>query len=81
LTWAITFDPRIPVEVVSPFDLDAVVDGTTYHGTRRVSATHFVFVVDDPAETPRHPRRVATSTMLLPASHQRRFIAVPVLIG
>jgi diaminopimelate epimerase len=50
----ITFDPaRIPVEVVSPFDLDAVVDGTTYHGDAvGIGNPHFVFVVDDPAETP-----------------------------
>src|SRR5205085_12400860 len=29
----VTFEPAaIPVDVSSPFDLDAVVDGTTYHG-------------------------------------------------
>ena len=50
----ITFDPeRIPVNVVSPFDLDAVVDGTTYRGDAAgIGNPHFVFVVDDPATTP-----------------------------
>ena len=50
----VTFEPaRIPVDVLSPFDLDAVVDGTTYHGDAAgVGNPHFVFLVDDPAATP-----------------------------
>jgi diaminopimelate epimerase len=50
----ITFDPaQIPVDVVSPFDLEAVVDGTTYRGDAAgIGNPHFVFVVDDPATTP-----------------------------
>src|SRR5436190_15183278 len=42
----ITFDPAlVPVDVVSPFDLDAVVDGTTYHGDAAgIGNPHFVFV-------------------------------------
>jgi diaminopimelate epimerase len=50
----ITFDPaRIPVDAVSPFDLDAIVDGTAYHGDAAgIGNPHFVFVVDDPAATP-----------------------------
>jgi len=50
----VTFEPeRIPVDVLSPFDLDAVVDGTTYHGDAAgVGNPHFVFFVDDPAVTP-----------------------------
>ena len=50
----ITFDPaRIPVDVVSPFDLEAVVDGTTYRGDAAgIGNPHFVFVVDDPATSP-----------------------------
>jgi diaminopimelate epimerase len=50
----ITFDPaRIPVDAVSPFDLDAIVDGTTYRGDAAgIGNPHFVFVVNDPAATP-----------------------------
>jgi diaminopimelate epimerase len=50
----VTFEPaRIPVDVLSPFDLDAVVDGTMYHGDAAgVGNPHFVFLVDDPAVTP-----------------------------
>jgi diaminopimelate epimerase len=50
----VSFDPaQIPVEVASPFDLDAVVDGTTYHGDAAgVGNPHFVFLVDDPATVP-----------------------------
>jgi diaminopimelate epimerase len=50
----VTFEPaRIPVDVPSPFDLEAVVDGTTYRGDAAgVGNPHFVFVVDDPARTP-----------------------------
>jgi diaminopimelate epimerase len=51
---AVSFDPaQIPVEVGSPFDLDAVVDGTTYHGDAAgVGNPHFVFLVDAPAAVP-----------------------------
>jgi diaminopimelate epimerase len=51
---AVTFDPAsIPVDVSSPFDLEASVDGTTYRGDAAgVGNPHFVFVVDDPATTP-----------------------------
>jgi diaminopimelate epimerase len=50
----VTFDPdRIPVDVPSPFDLEVVVDGTTYRGDAAgVGNPHFVFLVDDPADTP-----------------------------
>ena len=50
----VTFEPgRIPLDAESPFDLDAVVDGTTYHGDAAgVGNPHFVFLVDDPATVP-----------------------------
>jgi diaminopimelate epimerase len=50
----VTFDPaRIPVDVLSPFDLEVVVDDTTYRGDAAgVGNPHFVFVVDDPATVP-----------------------------
>jgi diaminopimelate epimerase len=50
----VTFDPaRIPVDARSPFDLEAVVDGTTYRGDAAgVGNPHFVFLVDDPADIP-----------------------------
>lgn len=50
----ISFDPAtIPVDVASPFDLEAVVDGTTYRGDAAgVGNPHFVFLVDDPATVP-----------------------------
>jgi diaminopimelate epimerase len=51
---AVTFDPAlIPVDALSPFDLEASVDGTTYRGDAAgVGNPHFVFVVDDPATAP-----------------------------
>ena len=50
----VTFDPaRIPVDAASPFDLDAAVDGTTYHGDAAgVGNPHLVLLVDDPAAIP-----------------------------
>jgi diaminopimelate epimerase len=50
----VTFDPaRIPVDVLSPFDLEAVVDDTTYRGDAAgVGNPHLVLMVDDPATTP-----------------------------
>jgi diaminopimelate epimerase len=50
----VTFEPaRIPIDVPSPFDLEAVVDGATYRGDAAgVGNPHFVFLVDDPARTP-----------------------------
>src|SRR5438128_424275 len=50
----VTFDPdRIPVAAQTPFDLDAVVDGTTYHGDAAgVGNPHLVLLVDDPAAVP-----------------------------
>jgi diaminopimelate epimerase len=69
---SITFEPaRIPVDTLSPFDLDATVDGTAYHGDAAgIGNPHFVLLVDDPAAVPvtvhgprlehdaRFPRRV-----------------------
>jgi diaminopimelate epimerase len=51
---AVSFDPaRIPLAVASPFDLDAAVEGTTYHGDAAgVGNPHFVFFVDNPAAVP-----------------------------
>lgn len=51
---AITFEPaEIPADVPSPFDLDAYVDGTPYHGDAAgIGNPHFVFIVDDPATVP-----------------------------
>jgi len=50
----ITFDPaNIPVNALSPFDLDAVVDGTTYRGDAAgIGNPHFVVLVDDPVAVP-----------------------------
>ena len=50
----ITFDPaRIPVDLTSPFDLDATVDGVTYRGDAAgVGNPHLVLLVDDPAAVP-----------------------------
>jgi len=47
----VTFEPAlIPVNVASPFDLEAVVDGQTYCGDAAgVGNPHFVILVDDPA--------------------------------
>jgi len=47
----VTFDPTlIPVNVASPFDLEAAVDGRTYRGDAAgVGNPHFVILVDDPA--------------------------------
>jgi diaminopimelate epimerase len=49
----ITFDPaKIPVDVGSPFDLEATVHGVTYRGDAAgVGNPHFVVFVDDPADT------------------------------
>ncbi|MDQ1520852.1 MAG: diaminopimelate epimerase [Actinomycetota bacterium] len=49
---AITFDPaQIPVDVDSPFDLEATVHGTIYRGDAAgVGNPHFVLFVDDPSE-------------------------------
>jgi diaminopimelate epimerase len=51
---AITFDPAaIPVDVLSPFDLEAVVAGTVYRGDAAgIGNPHFVSLVDDPAAVP-----------------------------
>ena len=71
----VTFDPaRIPVNVPSPFDLEAVVDGTTYRGDAAgVGNPHFVFLVDDPARTPvaAHGARIEHDPRVS-ASNQRR---------
>jgi diaminopimelate epimerase len=50
----ITFDPaRIPIAAESPFDLDADVAGTTYHGDAAgIGNPHLVLLVDDPAAIP-----------------------------
>jgi diaminopimelate epimerase len=69
---SITWEPdRIPVDAPSAFDLEAVVDGTTYRGDAAgIGNPHFVLLVDDPAAVPvsehgprlehdpRFPRRV-----------------------
>jgi diaminopimelate epimerase len=69
---SITFEPdRIPVDAVSPFDLDAIVDTTKYHGDAAgIGNPHLVLLVDDPSAVPvtehgphlehdpRFPRRV-----------------------
>jgi len=69
---SITFEPdRIPVDAASPFDLDAIVDHTKYHGDAAgIGNPHLVLLVDDPAAVPvaehgpqlehdrRFPRRV-----------------------
>ena len=68
----ITFEPdRIPVDAPSAFDLEAVLDSTTYRGDAAgIGNPHFVLLVDDPAvvpvaehgprleHDPRFPRRV-----------------------
>jgi diaminopimelate epimerase len=68
----ITFEPdRIPVDAASPFDLDAIVDDTKYHGDAAgIGNPHLVLLVDDPGAVPvtehgprlehdpRFPRRV-----------------------
>lgn len=68
---AVTFDPaQIPVDVPSPFDLEASVDGLTYRGDAAgMGNPHLVLFVPDPAvarvtdhgpaleHDPRFPRR------------------------
>ena len=51
---AMTFEPTaIPVQVASPFDLEVVAGGTTYHGDAAgIGNPHFVLFVDDPATVP-----------------------------
>lgn len=51
---AMTFEPAaIPVQVASPFDLEVVADGTTYHGDAAgIGNPHFVLFVDDPLTVP-----------------------------
>lgn len=69
---SITFEPnRIPINAPSPFDLDAIVDDTKYHGDAAgIGNPHLVLLVDDPGAVPvtehgphlehdpRFPRRV-----------------------
>ena len=47
----------------SPFDLDAIVDGTTYHGDAAgIGNPHFVLLVDDPGRGPGRPSTVRASS-------------------
>jgi diaminopimelate epimerase len=69
---SVTFEPdRIPVNAASPFDLDAIVNNTKYHGDAAgIGNPHLVLLVDDPGAVPvtehgprlehdpRFPRRV-----------------------
>jgi diaminopimelate epimerase len=79
---AITFDPvQIPVDVDSPFGLEATVHGTTYRGDAAgVGNPHLVLFVDDPNEArvvqhgprlerdPRFPRRTNVEFVTVTAS-------------